>query len=314
MVENSRSIEHVRRGLVIQVNLLERDPEGPRTVHAVHHNSVALTCSSQSYQAVRSRGEFSKPGIYLLLLDPDQETGRPRVYVGQTDLLRQRLGEHIGARDDVTHLVVFTSKNADLHVAHAQYLEARLIRRGRESGRALMENDRDETEPALSEEDQSNAEDFLEDALIYLPILGITAFQTPNQAREVAGFPLLHLEGSGADADCRATNEGYIVLSGARSIRDEDMPSFDVRHSYIPRIRQQLKDEGVLVRDSDGRWRFSRDYLFDSPSGAAEQVLGRSASGPRQWKVKEGEMRGKSLKDILSSVESLNAGESRGEA
>ena len=48
-------------------------------------------------------------------------------------------------------------------------------------------------------------------------------------------------------------------------------------------------EEGI-IKD----FKFTRDYHFDTPSGAAVVVLGCSSNGWDQWKNKDG----KSLKDL----------------
>jgi len=58
-------------------------------------------------------------------------------------------------------------------------------------------------------------------------------------------------------------------------------------HAYLVTLRPRLVDEGVLVPDSTGM-RFTKSYVFDSPSTAAGVVLGRSANGRKEWKDETG--------------------------
>lgn len=46
--------------------------------------------------------------------------------------------------------------------------------------------------------------------------------------------------------------------------------------------------EGVVEKHADGL-KFTRDYLFDSPSGAASFVLGQQSIGWTEWKTPQGE-------------------------
>ena len=75
-----------------------------------------------------------------------------------------------------------------------------------------------------------------------------------------------------------------MVLAGS-SGRLETVPSFQ-NHGYH-RVREQLVEQGVLLIEG-GRIRFTRDHLFQSPSGAAACVTGRTANGWIEWKDEAG--------------------------
>jgi hypothetical protein len=55
----------------------------------------------------------------------------------------------------------------------------------------------------------------------------------------------------------------------------------------VPAMRKKLVESGVLVQE-DGHLRFTQDYLFNTPSGAAAAVLGRTSNGWVDWKNKDG--------------------------
>ena len=59
------------------------------------------------------------------------------------------------------------------------------------------------------------------------------------------------------------------------------------------RSAKQLVANGVLAEEK-GRYRFTQDYTFSSPSLAAQVVLGRSANGRTEWK----DPTGKTLKAL----------------
>jgi len=46
--------------------------------------------------------------------------------------------------------------------------------------------------------------------------------------------------------------------------------------------------------EEDGHYRFTQDYLFETPSGAAAVVLGRTSNGWVDWKNGDG----KTLHDV----------------
>jgi hypothetical protein len=46
-------------------------------------------------------------------------------------------------------------------------------------------------------------------------------------------------------------------------------------------------EDGLLVKEGDF-YHLTKDYTFNSSSRAAAMILGRSASGPLEWKTNEG--------------------------
>jgi Domain of unknown function (DUF4357) len=66
--------------------------------------------------------------------------------------------------------------------------------------------------------------------------------------------------------------------------RLSEVPSI---HAYLATLRARLVEDGVLVADCSGL-RFTKSYVFNSPSTAAGVVLGRSANGRIEWKDQTG--------------------------
>ena len=81
------------------------------------------------------------------------------------------------------------------------------------------------------------------------------------------------------------TADGFIVLKGS-NLRKESVPSF--KNTSSGRLRQRLIEEGILAAGEGGIYRFTRDYLFKSPSGASDTILGRSTSGWQEWRNEAG--------------------------
>jgi hypothetical protein len=71
-----------------------------------------------------------------------------------------------------------------------------------------------------------------------------------------------------------------MVLKNA--IFEKDIAEGFKTHSYL-KLRHKLVQEKVLQD-----FVLTKDYLFDSPSAAAAVIGGRAASGPLEWKTKEG--------------------------
>jgi hypothetical protein len=117
-------------------------------------------------------------------------------------------------------------------------------------------------------------------AMLGFPILDPLATGEEENGGEQ---PLLYCRGSGAEARGRYTEDGLVVLEGSEA-RPETAPSVG---DAILRRRESLREDGVLV-SRDGTLVFTQDHAFNSPSGAAGVVLGRSSNGWREWTSGDG--------------------------
>ena len=92
-----------------------------------------------------------------------------------------------------------------------------------------------------------------------------------------------YCRGRDADAVGEFVEDGFVVRKDSLlgSI------SFPSALETVTSLRTKLRESGVLVEDN-GRLRFTQDYLFSSPSGAAAVVMGRTANGWIEWKDAEG--------------------------
>ncbi|WP_431989012.1 DUF4357 domain-containing protein [Streptomyces albogriseolus] len=106
----------------------------------------------------------------------------------------------------------------------------------------------------------------------------------------------LQLPGGGPEARGRLLKEKgtngsqkFVVLAGSPG-RTEVVPSFPHRMPSSYRLRQRLIAEGVLVESASrpGWLETTRDVECNSPSAAAEILVGRSANGWTEWKSADG--------------------------
>ncbi len=275
----------------IRIFLADGVPEGLRIVEKSNWTGRAVVASRSQLDRALAREELSQPGIYVLT--GLSEDGAPRVYIGEADLLRDRLRQHVAGKEFWTHLVTFTSTSEGLNKAHVRYLEARLVRLARDAKQWELENTTQPASPPLSEADKADAEWFLAEMLLIFPLLGIDAFEVAaSQARTLVpgagGEPLeLFLRKRGADAQGQEMADGFVVLKGSVA-RASEVASI---HDYLRDLRKQLQERGVLVAESKGLV-FTQDFRFTSPSTAAGVLVGGSANGRRAWK----DQRGRTLK------------------
>lgn len=83
----------------------------------------------------------------------------------------------------------------------------------------------------------------------------------------------------GADASAIKTSEGVVVLKGS-IVADSEVASMQ---AGFKNKRRKLIETGI-IKDL----KFTKDYLFSSPSTAASVVMGRTANGLSEWKKEDG--------------------------
>ncbi len=280
------------------------DPNGLRVIEKSNWIGQGLVFPRGIFDEVRKREEFSRAGVYILWSPPGESNQLPRVYVGESDNLRERLvnHDHNKEKDFWTDGAVFTSKDRSLNKAHVLYLEARLLRLANDTKRCKLENVKvpQRQQRRLEGKDKGDAEEYLANLRLCLQAVDIRFFETPSvyQASKLRELDptdkhdlRLHAKRKGVEAwGYETTNPvRFVVRAGATAVKNE-MPSLRPNHSLW---RKSLIDEGVF-EDIGAMYRLTHDYPFSSPTLAANILMGGSVNGLAKWKNAEGQ----SLKEI----------------
>jgi hypothetical protein len=122
----------------IKLFLVQGDPKRLRTAELSNWTGKAIAGPRSELDGVLARDEATKPGVYFLS-GIDSESGKPAVYVGEAESIRDRLRGHLD-KDFWNHVVFFVSKDENPTKAHVRYLEGRLIEQARSVGRAMVMN------------------------------------------------------------------------------------------------------------------------------------------------------------------------------
>lgn len=99
-------------------------------------------------------------------------------------------------------------------------------------------------------------------------------------------------QGKGAVAKGVYYNDGRMKVLKSSTALVKNAPAF-IKHNYKKTKDALIADK--LLKPKGKYYIFVKDYVFDSPSAAAAVILGRSASGPEEWKNEAG----KTLKEIV---------------
>ena len=250
----------------------------------------ALAAPRTELDELLSREETERAGIYFLL-GSDPENGGALAYIGEAEVIRDRLKQH-KTKDFWNVVVVFVSKDENLTKAHIRYLENRLLQEAQEVNRYRLEN-LNTSNPKLPESDREDMEVFLSRIRQVLPVLGSNLL-TPiaGSLKNTKPQKELLCKNKGAIARGRRTEGGFVVFKDSAAVVAE-RPSAKTRHPYVIALRKKLVQDGTLA-EKEGFFVFTKDTEFDSPSAAAAVIHGGSANGLIVWK----DASGKSLKEL----------------
>jgi len=272
---------------------------------------VAYKIPRTELDKCKAREDLKQSGVYFLFGTSDQ-TGENVVYIGQAGARKNgegilyRLQEHKRNpdKDYWTEAVVFTTSNNSFGPTEISYLENRFCNLATEAKRYIIKNGNDPTSGNITEEKESELEEFIDYAKIVMGTFGYKIFEPlievkknnePSSISSENKELLLHLKrksrksGQVIEANCKQTNEGFVVLKGSHieTIDSDSIPP-GIKES---RQKASIDDNGIL----------QEDVLFRSPSYAAAFVIGGHVNGLTSWETADG----KTLKEIESEISGL---------
>lgn len=269
-----------QKGFSVRIFIPSGNPDGLRIIEKSNWTGQGLVFPRELYAEIRQRNEINRTGVYVLW-GPQKSGQLLKIYIGEGDSVLSRLNQHATQKDFWTHAVIFTSKDQNLNKTHVQYIEARLVQLAAEAKRAELDHGNVPQPPNLSEADKADAETFLDNILLCLPILGLSIFEKAKVIGEKSRD--LILKSKDIEARGQDTAEGFVVRAGSLA-KKKEAPSIQ---DYLSRLRRTLLDQGIFM-DEDTHFRLTQDYTFNSPSTAAGVLLGRSANGRTEWKDEQG--------------------------
>ncbi len=272
------------RPQTIQIVLPAGDPRGMRVAEITTRIVRVIEVPRSQLADFLKMPEAQQVGVYFLMGELS-EAGLPRVYIGQSGNVGNRLVQHNQNKDFWNRALVVISLTNSMTQTHALFLEWFAIAEANKAGRYSLENGNTGARPHTPAPLEADCHEIHETAATLLATLGQPIFEaltdTPTAKNEKE---LFYCKGSGADGVGEYTTEGFVVHKGSRG-RTEVAPS--IQGTTQERLRNQLVTEGVMTA-GDGMLTFTRDHLFTSPSLAACIVMGRAANGWIEWKAANG--------------------------
>ena len=289
------------RGKSINVFLMDGEASGRIKCTLANWTGVAYKIPRTELDKCKERNDLKQSGVYFLFGTSDQ-TGENTVYIGQAGARKNgegilnRLLEHKRNpdKDYWTEAVVFTTSNNSFGPTEISYLENRFCNIATEAKRYTVKNGNDPTQGNITEEKESELEEFVDYAKIIMGTLGHKVFiavdaklvEPEKESVNVDDEPILYLKTNKVNAIGRRTSEGFVVFKGSELSQSSTKSCPDT----IQRLREKNADR------VDSKFVLMEDTLFSSPSAAAGFVTYGSANGLIMWLTEDG----KTLRNLES--------------
>ena len=125
------------------------DPEGVRLIDRMNWTGHGIVFPREKWPVTKQRPEFSRTGVYILSGYKDGADDLPTIYVGEGDVIRNRIESHFQNKDFWDRAIVFTATNNSLNKAHVKWLEYALVHRAMEANRSKLDNGTEPQPPLL---------------------------------------------------------------------------------------------------------------------------------------------------------------------
>ena len=280
------------RGKNINLYLMDGEPNGRIKCGLLNWTGVAYKIPKTLLDKCNDIKYLKQSGVYFLFgTDSDENSV---VYIGQAGVrknkegLLYRIKEPHNSIDYWTESIMLTTTNDSFGPTEISYLENRFCNLAIAANRYKVKNANDPNPGNLTEEKESEMEEFIDYSKIVTGALGHKLFVPYILTNSLTddNEPLLYFAKANCPARGKRTSEGFVVLKGS-SISQQTVKSCP---------ESAIRDRKKFAHKIGADYVLVEDILFNSPSAAAAFVGGASLSGKEFWKTSDGVL----LKDLDS--------------
>ena len=222
------------RGKTIQLYLMDSVPKSRIKCTLANWIGIAYKIPRTELEKAKSIDYLKQSGVYFLFSTSD-ETQENIVYIGQAGTRKNgegilnRLQEHKRNpdKDYWTEAVAFTTTNNTFGPTEISYLENQFTKLAIDSKRYIVKNSNEPSLGHVTEEKESELEEYIDYAKIVIGALGYRIFEPIIESPEIITTvlaptpePLLSLilkQGKKEKiiAQGKQTNEGFVIIKGS---------------------------------------------------------------------------------------------------
>ncbi len=279
------------RGRTISIYIPDANPRGIKICDTKDGIVKAIFIPRNKLADAVKRQELQDPGIYFLIGEQN-EIGKPRIYIGEAEVLITRIKQHNSSKDFWNSVICFVSEKKNINKAHIKYLENYSCSQAKKINKCELENNTNPTQSSLTEQDQDFVMSFFDDLKLLIATLGFPIFEESKKDQSKTYF----CKGRDAYATGEYTEDGFLIFKNSKANLEESKTA----GTWVTGMRKNLIEKGILKQDGSVLI-FTEDYLFNSPSASAAVILARRANGWTEWKDKNGKTMDEKIRKNSSS-------------
>lgn len=255
------------------------DPNGLKIIEISNWNGKVFIVPRKNIKSLSNEKDSSRFGLYFLVGEGDDPT-RKKVYIGESRDFHQRLLSHDDKKDFWDTALCFTGSNLDK--ADIEYLENKSLILAKKINRYEILNSTQAHKDDISDFKASAMDDYFRRVQLVLSLFGVALFQeviTEKEAEEL--YYLEDVKNKDASGRGALLDTGEFIVFSGSLVRINETKSLS---QGIRSLRVKLFEDGVLIKNSEKSYKFSKNHIFRSPSAASDIIMGRSTNGWTSWK------------------------------
>ncbi len=287
----------MKNSQTIQIFLPYGDPNGIKIASIRTRNIEVISFSRNKIEQFRKIMENRNTISIYFLTGFNEDFSQEEIYIGETEDIISRIDQHNKSKDFWQKGYIVISTNGFLTKTHIKYMENYLYLKIKEFGIMKLNNISEPQEPYVDEATKADLKGDVFDSInILLSLLiGKNIFEKTEASKDNLFFCSFN---STKIASGKYTDDGFLVFENSKA-RISTTNSFS-NYSSKKNLRNTLISNKILSKYDENYFTITKDYLFSSPSAAAETVLGRNSNGWIEWKNEKGETLDKIYRSNIS--------------
>lgn len=285
-----KGYENMKKSKNVSLFLLDGEVTGRTKCTLANWTGVVYKIPRVLLSESKDIPALNQSSIYMLFGTNDND--EPMVYIGQAGIRKNdkgvllRLMEHDAdeKKDFWTEAIILSTLNDSFGPTELNYLENKYYNLAKDTGRYKIDNSIEPTTGNVTEEKVSELNEYLEFSMIPIGLLGKKLFTPVNNVNldiSKTSDNILYLHQCVNNEDvwgtAKETNEGFLLLAGSK-----------VSQKSAPHLSESLRNRRDRAPKDQNNC-LLEDVLLNSPSTAANFLIGQQTNGLIAWKNESGE-------------------------
>ena len=206
----------------IKLFLQDGDPNERIVCELSNWDGIAYKIPRTMLKKSKELKYIKNTGVYLLFGEKEEI---PYVYIGEGENLYERLEDHLADDKEFwIECIAYSRKDNSLNKAHVKYIENNLYKEAKKSARYEVDNSSVPTESSISEYEQAEMREIIDNIKMLTNALGYKVFSY-NEDKKIENKKLLYFKTKSFQAKGIVINEGFRVLKGSTVSKEQTKKS-----------------------------------------------------------------------------------------